>query len=83
MYELEYSGKALKQLKKLNIEVYDRILKALERIKVRPHSFVKSLAGSKYFRLRVGDYRLILDIQNNKLIIIVLELGHRKNIYKT
>ena len=83
MYELEYSDKVLKQLKKLNIEISKRILKTLERIKIRPHHFVKSLAGSKFYSLRVGDYRIILDIQNKKLIIFVVELGPRKNIYKT
>ena len=83
MYKLIYSEKALKQLKKLDAKISDRILKTLERIKIRPHHFVKSLSDSPYSRLRVGNYRLILDIQNNKLIILILELGHRKNIYKT
>ena len=82
MYELIYSDKILRQLKKLDILISDRILKTLERIKIRPHHYVKSLSGSPRFRLRVGDYRIILDIQNKKLIILVLELGHRKNIYK-
>ena len=82
MYELIYSDKILRQLKKLDILISDRILKTLERIKIRPHYYVKSLSGSPRFRLRVGEYRIILDIQNKKLIILVLELGHRKNIYK-
>jgi len=82
MYEIEYHKSALKQLNKLPQDTKIRILKTLERIRIRPHSFIKSLSGSPYFRLRVGDYRLILDVKNNKLIIIVLELGHRKNIYK-
>jgi len=52
----------------------------LERIRIRPYPYVKKLVGSPYFRLRVGDYRVILDIKENELIIHVLELGHRKNI---
>ena len=83
MYEIILHNIAKKQLSKLDIKLQNRILKTLERIKIRPHSFVKNLSGSPNFRLRVGDYRVILKIINNKLIIFVLELGHRKNIYKT
>ena len=82
MYTLAYSDKVLKQLEKLPKETQDRVLKTLQRITVRPHAHVKKLFGSPYFRLRVGDYRVILNIVENKLIILVIELGHRKNIYK-
>ncbi|MFH1521802.1 MAG: type II toxin-antitoxin system RelE/ParE family toxin [archaeon] len=83
MYEIIFHKPAKKQLKKLPQEIQIRILKTLERIRVRPHYFIKRLTGSPYYRLRVGDYRIILDIQNKKLIIFVLELGQRKNIYKS
>jgi mRNA interferase RelE/StbE len=82
MYSVELSKKAEEQFSKLPDEIGSRIIKVLERIKIRPHSFVKRLVGTPYFRLRIGDYRAILDIQNNKLIILVLEIGHRKNIYE-
>ncbi len=83
MYEIIFDKLAQKQLAKLNTELQIRILKTLERIRIRPYSFIKSLSGMPYFRLRVGDYRIILDIKNKKLIILVLEIGHRKKIYKT
>lgn len=83
MYEIIFHNIAKKQLSKLPIQVQNRIISTLERIKIRPHSYVKSLSGSPNFRLRVGDYRIILRINNNQLIILVLELGHRKNVYKT
>lgn len=82
MYEIILSDSAKKQLSKLSSEMKDRIGNVIERIRIRPHHFVKRVVGSPYFRLRVGNYRLILDIQQNKLIILVLEIGHRKNIYK-
>lgn len=81
MYEILFHKNALKQLDKLNKEIQTRIIASLERIKISPHSHVKKLMSSPYFRLRVGDYRIILDIQAGKLIIFVVELGHRKNIY--
>lgn len=82
MYALTYSKEALKDLNKLNWVLKKRIISTLERCQVRPYSHIKKLVGSPYFRLRVGDYRLILDVQDGKLIILVLELGHRKGIYK-
>lgn len=81
MYEIILSDKARNQLNKLSQEMRNRIGNVIERIKIRPHHFVKRLVGSPYFRLRVGDYRLILDIKQDKLIILVLEIGHRKNVY--
>jgi mRNA interferase RelE/StbE len=81
MYEIIVSDKAKKQLSKLSKEIIDRIGNALERIKIRPHSFVLRLVGSPYYRMRVGDYKVILDIINDKLVIMVIEVGHRKNIY--
>jgi len=82
MYEIIFYDKANVQLNKLPFEIKTRILNVLERIKVRPHHFVSRLVGSSYYKLRVGDYRVILDIKQDKLIIFVIELGHRKNIYK-
>lgn len=82
MYTLLYTNEFLKQLKKLNKETQKRIISTLERIRIRPYSYVKKLVGSPYFGLRAGDYRIILDIKEDNLIIYVLELGHRRNIYK-
>ena len=82
MYEIIFSDDAKKQLKNLSFEMKERIGNVIERIKTRPFSFVKKLIESPYYRLRVEDYRVILDIQQNKLVILVIEIGHRKNIYK-
>lgn len=82
MFEVEFSQTAEKQLYKLNKDIQKRIISALERIRIRPYPYVKKLIGCPYFRLRIGDYRVILDIKEDKLIIFVLEIGHRRNIYK-
>ena len=81
MYTLLYSDQALKQLKKLQKELQERILTSLERCRILPQNHLKKLVGCPYFRLRVGDYRVIIDIKNNELQILVIEIGHRKNIY--
>ena len=82
MYELIYSDEARKQLKKLNKDLQARILHTLERIRPRPTHHIKKLVGSPYFSLRVGGCRVILDVQDNKLIIFVIGAGHRENIFK-
>ncbi|HLC63618.1 MAG TPA: type II toxin-antitoxin system RelE/ParE family toxin [Candidatus Nanoarchaeia archaeon] len=82
MFSIEFSQTAEKQLFKLDKEIGKRVVSILERIKIRPYSYVKRLSGYPYFRLRIGDYRAILQIQENEKKIIVLEIGHRKNIYK-
>jgi len=82
VFDIEFSKTSEKQLLKLEKEVQKRIISTLERIRIRPYPYVKKLVSNPYFRLRVGDYRVILDIQKNKLIIFVIELGHRSNIYK-
>jgi mRNA interferase RelE/StbE len=81
-YEVTFSDFADKQLSKLPLDVQNRVVSTLKRCRIRPYAYVKKLVGSKYFRMRVGDYRVIIDIINNKLIIHVIEVGHRKNIYK-
>ncbi len=82
MYELVYSSLAVHQLEKLDEHMQERILLALERLRIRPMSSnVKRLVGMEGYRFRVGDYRVIFDIEQEKLRILVLQIGHRKNIY--
>ena len=83
MYELVYSPTALKTLEKLDKNVQERIVSALERLRIRPESCdIKRLVGMPGYRFRVGDYRVIFDIDKNELKILVLKVGHRKNVYE-
>lgn len=82
MYEIELSDKAKKQLSKLPSDLQYRIGLVFERVKINPFHFVKRKQGTSYYILRVGDYRAILDIKNDKLLILVLEVGPRGKIYK-
>ena len=81
MYEILFHKNAQRQLEKLSKDIQIRVISVLDRIKITPYAHVKKLVNTPYFRLRVGDYRVILDIQTDKLIIFVVELGHRRNIY--
>ncbi|HJH28511.1 MAG TPA: type II toxin-antitoxin system RelE/ParE family toxin [Methanosarcinaceae archaeon] len=81
-YEIVFSDAALKQLKKLEKNTQERIIYTLERIRIRPQSHVKKLVCDSVYRLRVGDYRIILDIDEGILVVLVIKVGHRKKIYK-
>jgi mRNA interferase RelE/StbE len=81
MYSIIFHKNAQNQFNKLNKNLQQRIMSHLERIKIRPHHFVKKLVGSHLYSLRVGNYRVILNIQNKVLVIYVFEIGHRKKVY--
>ncbi len=80
-YEIIFSDKALKQLKKLDRNTQERIISSLERIRIRPENYVSKLVGDPGYKIRVGDYRIILDLDQTILKILVIKVGHRKNIY--
>ena len=82
MYELIYSPSASKELEKLDTSTQERIITALERLRIRPESCdIRRLVGMLGYRFRVGDHRVIFDIEQKKLHILVLKIRHRKNVY--
>ncbi len=82
MYEVLFTDKALKEFKKLEKKIQGRILSVLERIRVRPQHYVTKLVGDPGYKLRVGDYRIIMDIDQENFSLLILKIGHRKAIYK-
>jgi mRNA interferase RelE/StbE len=82
MYSVKFSERAKKQLSKLDSKVQTHIILVLDRIKFRPFSFLRPLSDGEYYRLRVGDYRVIIDARRKELLLLVIKVGHRKNIYK-
>ena len=82
VYEIIFSQKAKKQLFKLEKVIQERIISALERIRIRPEAYITKLIGDPGYKLRVGDYRVIMDIDKDNLLILVIKVGHRRNIYE-
>lgn len=81
-YELIYTARAVKDIKKLDRVVQKKLKRALERFREAPLSHGEKLISSKLgqYRFRAGDYRVIFDIEGGKLV--VLRIGHRREIYK-
>ena len=85
-WSIEYSGLALKQLKKLNRSVQADILDYMDKriaMAVSPRDFGKSLRHDKFglWRYRVGDYRIICELDDKVTVVTVLAVGHRSTIY--
>jgi mRNA interferase RelE/StbE len=81
-FEIIWSEGAVRELKRLDRVVAKKIFEKVGELSENPYRNVKKLTGIPYFRLRVGDYRVILDIQKDVLRVLVLKVGHRKKIYK-
>jgi len=86
-WTVEYTDTALKEIRKLDKQNVRRIVDFMEeRVAGRedPRSAGKILTGMKggLWRYRVGDYRIICDIQDGRLRVLVLQIGHRREVYR-
>ena len=81
-YTVSISKKAAKQLDKLADNVAEPIIEAIDSLSdnPRPNGYLK-LKGREGYRIRVGNYRVIYEIFDHMLLIDVVDLGHRKDIY--
>jgi len=82
-YNIIFSPISEKQLLKLPDSVSKRIIRKIYSIREDPHTFCEPLTDhQRLYKLRTGDYRIIIEISENELHIIVLRVGHHKKIYK-
>ena len=87
-YEIEFDPEAVKDLKKLDGSIQARLLGFLrQRVTPleNPRDLGEALTGAtlgSYWKYRVGDWRIICDIQDRRLIVRVLRLGNRRDIYR-
>ena len=87
VFSVEYTPQAVKELRKLNKHVRTFILAWVEKNLVNctdPRRYGKGLVANHggQWRYRIGDYRLIADIQDDRIVILVLAVGHRRDIYE-
>lgn len=82
-YQVVLTNAANRQLRKLPIQIAQRIQAQLLELENDPRpSGCKKLVDVEAWRIRIGDYRVIYEIHDNILRISVIEIGHRKEIYK-
>ena len=82
MYQVIFDEQAIDFLNKLPKPIKERIFNKIIAAKENPFHYFDRLSGRQDYRLRVGDYRVIADISQEKEVIQITLIGHRKNIYK-
>ncbi len=81
-YKIIWEEKASGFLKSLNKPDIQRILKKVSSIADDPVHYLEPLVGISSYKLRVGDYRLLMDMDKGKLLLTIVFIGHRKDIYQ-
>ncbi|MGV8130980.1 MAG: type II toxin-antitoxin system RelE family toxin [Candidatus Pacearchaeota archaeon] len=81
MYSIEITANAEKFLKKLENKDAELILRKIYELRENPFRFLKRLQGEKLWRLRIADFRAILDVVVSGNKIVVVRIGRRKNVY--
>ena len=84
-WKIEFTPPATKLFSKLDIDTQTRIARFLKK-RVEPaedpRALGKPLKGSDFLRYRVGDYRIICSIEDDKIKVLVLNIGHRRDVYR-
>jgi mRNA interferase RelE/StbE len=81
-YRIVYTKRAADDISKLDLETKKKIREAMERNAVAPLNYARKMIDRALgtYRFRIGDYRVIFDLESDK--IVVLRVGHRREIYK-
>lgn len=83
-YRILILPRAQRQIRDLPLQIKRRVTDAIDSLETNPRpAGVKKLKGAEeLYRLRVGDYRVIYAIEENELLIIVVNTGHRREVYR-
>lgn len=84
IWSIEWDDRALKELRKLDKQVQQKIIKYInDRIRLNPRIFGKELTAnmSGLWRYRIEDYRIVCRIEDEKLCVMIIAVGHRKEVY--
>lgn len=83
MYKIAFEKRVVRDLKKIPREAVTRILESVEKLSENPFPpACKKLKGRDAWRIRIGDYRVIYGVKSGELMILIIKIGHRKDIYE-
>jgi len=83
-FEIIFKQSVAKDLRPIPKKDVSKILKRIEALKADPRPpGVEKLSGQELYRIRQGVYRILYEIKNEELIIIVVKIGHRRDVYRT
>ena len=85
-HQVLFRKSARKEFLDLPIQIQDRVIEALSFLSESPYTSllpIKKLKGpEKLYRIRIGDYRLVYAVESSQLIVIVVKIGHRREVYR-
>ena len=81
-FEVRWSRQAKKFLPKIPRTHASRITRKVTEVKERPFCFLEHFEGADLFKLRIGSYRVLIDVDTQKKILFIRVIGHRRNVYQ-
>jgi len=83
-YTIHFKPAVDRQLRRLPVEMQRRIIRAIEPLATnpRPSGVTKLRGDDNLWRLRIGTYRIIYEIHDDRLIVLVLRVAHRRDVYR-
>jgi mRNA interferase RelE/StbE len=85
-YQVKFTKSARKEFERLPDKIQDRVVEALFLLAENPFSKllrIKKLSGvDELYRIRIGDYRLVYTVEADELILILIKIGHRREVYR-
>ena len=83
-YRVDLTRSAEKDLRRIDRSQTVAIYNALESLEQepRPHGVKKLVGADRTYRIRVGDYRIVYEIENDVLVVLVIRIAHRKDVYR-
>jgi len=83
-YQIEWKPSALRELRRIDRQTVPRIIAAIDSLSTNPlPSGVKKLhGGDSTYRIRIGDYRVVFEVFAYRLVIVVIRVRHRKDVYR-
>jgi len=83
MYSVEFLPSAAKALAKLDRAIQRRIARRIDRLAIDPHLDAVKLRGADdVWRIRVGDHRVLYRIEDDLLLVLIIRIGHRRDVYR-
>ena len=81
-YAIKWHPQAFKVLKKLPKDIIERILSKCDQVQFDPFRFLEHFEGQRLFKLRVGDYRALIEVHAEEKLLLIKVFDHRSRIYK-
>lgn len=82
-YSIEFLNSAAKEFRKLSLEVKHSLIDPINSLSNNPYSHkTKKLKNADLYRIRIGDYRIVYQVEQKEKIVLITKIGHRREVYK-